>query len=300
MPTTTGPLAAPPYRRLAAELLAWSDRTRRDLPWRRTRDPWAILVSELMLQQTQVARVETRYAEFLDRFPDPQACADAAPAEVVRAWAGLGYNRRAINLHRTARVLVDQHGGRLPDDLDALLTLPGVGPYTARAVLAFAFERDHGVVDTNAARVIARAITGHRLSAREVQDHADELVPLGRGWAWNQAILDLGATTCVKRSPRCEVCPIVKRCAWASAGSPEPDPAEGSAGTSGRQSRFDGSDRQGRGRLVRALSTGPVALDRVADAAGFPDDPDSARRLADGLVGDGLAEYVDGQLALPA
>ena len=300
MPTTTGPLAAPPYRRLAAELLAWSDRTRRDLPWRRTRDPWAILVSELMLQQTQVARVETRYAEFLDRFPDPQACADAAPAEVVRAWAGLGYNRRAINLHRTARVLVDQHGGRLPDDLDALLTLPGVGPYTARAVLAFAFERDHGVVDTNAARVIARAITGHRLSAREVQDHADELVPLGRGWAWNQAILDLGATTCVKRSPRCEVCPIVKRCAWASAGSPEPDPAEGSAGTSGRQSRFDGSDRQGRGRLVRALSTGPVALDRVADAAGFPDDPDRARRLADGLVGDGLAEYVDGQLALPA
>lgn len=300
MPSTTGPLAAPPYRRLAAELLAWSERTRRDLPWRRTRDPWAILVSELMLQQTQVARVETRYAEFLDRFPDPVTCADAAPAEVVRAWAGLGYNRRAINLHRAARVIVDQHDGRLPDDLDQLLALPGVGPYTARAVLAFAFERDHGVVDTNAARVIARAVTGHRLTAREVQEHADELVPLGRGWAWNQAILDLGATTCVKRSPRCEVCPIAKRCAWASAGHPEPDPAEGTAGTSGRQSRFDGSDRQGRGRLVRALSTGPVSLERVADAAGWPEDPDRARRVADGLVGDGLAEYVDGQLALPA
>lgn len=300
MPSTTGPLAAPPYRRLAAELLAWSERTRRDLPWRRTRDPWAILVSELMLQQTQVARVETRYAEFLDRFPDPVTCADAAPAEVVRAWAGLGYNRRAINLHRAARVIVDQHDGRLPDDLDQLLALPGVGPYTARAVLAFAFERDHGVVDTNAARVIARAVTGHRLTAREVQEHADELVPLGRGWAWNQAILDLGATTCVKRSPRCEVCPIAERCAWASAGHPEPDPAEGTAGTSGRQSRFDGSDRQGRGRLVRALSTGPVSLERVADAAGWPEDPDRARRVADGLVGDGLAEYVDGQLALPA
>ena len=300
MPSTTGPLAAPPYRRLAAELLAWSERTRRDLPWRRTRDPWAILVSELMLQQTQVARVETRYAEFLDRFPDPAACAAAAPAEVVRAWAGLGYNRRAINLHRAAQVLVEQHAGRLPDDLDALLALPGVGPYTARAVLAFAFERDHGVVDTNAARVIARAVAGVRLSAGDVQEHADELVPLGKGWAWNQAILDLGATICVKRSPRCEICPIAARCAWASAGHPDPDPAEGSAGTSGRQSRFEGSDRQGRGRLVRALSTGPVPLERVADAVGWPDDPERARRIADGLVGDGLAEYVDGQLALPA
>ncbi|MEX1177089.1 MAG: A/G-specific adenine glycosylase [Nitriliruptor sp.] len=300
MPSTTGPLAAPSHRRLAEDLLTWSDRTRRDLPWRRTRDPWAILVSELMLQQTQVARVEPRYLAFLERFPDPAACADAAPAEVVRAWAGLGYNRRAINLHRTATLTVERHGGTLPDDLDALLALPGIGPYTARAVLAFAFERDHGVVDTNAARVIARAVAGERLTVREVQDHADELVPLGRGWEWNQAILDLGATVCVKRSPRCDRCPVAERCSWAARGWPDPDPADGSAGTSTPQSRFDGSDRQGRGRLVQALRTGPLELERLADAAGWPEDPDRARRVADGLVGDGLAEYIDGQLLLPA
>jgi A/G-specific adenine glycosylase len=300
VPTTTGPLAAPPHRRLAAELLRWSDRTRRDLPWRRTRDPWAVLVSELMLQQTQVARVEPRYREFLERFPDAATCAAAAPAEIVRAWAGLGYNRRAINLHRAAIALFDRHDGQLPDDLEELLALPGVGPYTARAVLAFAFERDHGVVDTNAARVIARAVAGQRLTPREVQRHADELVPLGRGWDWNQAVLDLGATVCVKRGPRCSVCPIVARCSWARAGYAAPDPADGSAGTSGRQSRFDGSDRQGRGRLVEALRTGPVELDRLPDVIGWPDDPDRARRVADGLVVDGLAERSDGQLVLPA
>jgi A/G-specific adenine glycosylase len=300
LPSTTGPLAAPPHRRLAEELLAWGERTRRDLPWRRTRDPWAILVSELMLQQTQVARVEPRYRDFLDRFPDPATCAAAAPAEVVRAWAGLGYNRRAINLHRAAVTVVEEHGGWLPEDLDALLALPGIGPYTARAVLVFAFERDHGVVDTNAARVIARAVAGTRLSAREVQVQADELVPLGHGWAWNQAILDLGATICVKRSPRCGQCPVAARCVWARRGYDDPDPADGSAGTSTPQSRFDGSDRQGRGRLVQALRTGPVELDRLADAAGWPEDPDRARRVADSLVGDGLAEYTDGQLALPA
>jgi A/G-specific adenine glycosylase len=300
LPSTTGPLAAPPHRRLAEQLLAWSADTRRDLPWRRTRDPWAILVSELMLQQTQVARVEPRYLAFLERFPDPATCAAAAPAEVVRAWAGLGYNRRAVNLHRTATVVARDHGGRLPDDLDALLELPGIGPYTARAVLAFAFERDHGVVDTNAARVIARAVAGRRLTAREVQDHADELVPLGRGWDWNQAILDLGATICVKRSPRCARCPVADRCAWADRGFADPDPSDGSAGSSVPQSRFEGSDRQGRGRLVQSLRTGPLELERLADAAGWPEDPDRARRVADSLVGDGLAEYVDGQLALPA
>jgi A/G-specific adenine glycosylase len=300
VPSTTGPFAAPPHRRFAEDLLAWSEGARRDLPWRRTRDPWAILVAELMLQQTQVTRVEPRYLAFLERFPDPAACAAAAPAEVVRAWAGLGYNRRAVNLHRTAVVVVEQHRGRLPDDLDALLALPGVGPYTARAILAFAFERDHGVVDTNAARVIARAVTGGRLTASEVQEHADELVPLGRGWAWNQAVLDLGATICVKRSPRCDRCPVAERCAWATAGFPAPDPSDGSAGTSGPQRPFVGSDRQGRGRLVQALRTGPLELERLADVAGWPEDPDRARRVADTLVVDGLAEYADGQLALPA
>jgi A/G-specific adenine glycosylase len=293
------PLNPDPVQRAAA-LLAWGEGVRRDLPWRRTRDPWAVLVSELMLQQTQVSRVVPRYHAFLDRFPTPAVCAAASPAAVVQAWEGLGYNRRAVNLHRAATAIVEQHDGRIPDDLATLLALPGIGPYTARAVLAFAHERDHGVVDTNAARFLARAVAGERLGAAAAQRLADAHVPAGGGWAWNQAVLDLGAAICTKRAPRCDVCPIAHTCAWLLAGAPEPDPAVGSAGTSGPQSAFIGSDRQGRGRLVQALRTGPLELARIADAAGWPDDPERARRVADGLVGDGLAEYVDGQLALPA
>ena len=284
---------------LEHRLLDWGERVRRDLPWRRTRDPWAVLVSELMLQQTQVPRVVARYDEFLRRFPTPDDCATAAVGEVVRAWEGLGYNRRAVDLHRAATRIVARHGGRVPSDLDELLALPGVGAYTARAVLAFAFEHDHGVVDTNAARFLARAVARRRLTAREAQELADALVPPGQGWAWNQAVLDLGAATCTKRTPRCGSCPITQDCTWARAGWPDPDPAVGSAGVPGRQSRFDGSDRQGRGRLVQALRTGPVGIDRVPDAAGWPDEPERARRIADGLVAEGLAEYVDGQLTLP-
>jgi A/G-specific adenine glycosylase len=258
-----------------------------------------VLVSELMLQQTQVARVAPRFEAFLERFPTPASCARARASEVVRLWEGLGYNRRAVHLHRAAQEITAQHGGRLPESLDDLLALPGIGPYTARAVLAFAFERDHGVLDTNAARFLSRAVAGRRLAAREAQDLADELVPLGRGWEWNQSVLDLGAQVCVKRRPRCEACPLQPSCAWARAGFVAPDPAEGSAGTSGRQSTFAGSDRQGRGRLVQALRTGPVELGRVAEVAGWPDDPDRAQRVVHALVAEGLAEVVDGQLALP-
>ncbi len=300
MPVT--PPAAPDAarrRRFTQDLLAWAAGVRADLPWRNTRDPWAILVSELMLQQTQVARVVPAYLAFLARFPTPAACAGSPVAEVVRAWEGLGYNRRALHLHRAAQGVVEEHGGRLPDDLDALLALPGVGAYTARAVLVFARERDHGVVDTNAARVLARAVAGERLTAGVAQELADEVVPLGRGWAWNQAVLDLGSQVCVKRRPRCEQCPIRASCAWARGGFAGVDPADGTAGASGRQTSFAGSDRQGRGRLVQALRTGPVDLDRVPDVAGWPDEPARARRVADGLVAEGLAEYADGQLALP-
>lgn len=281
-------------------LLAWSEATRRDLPWRRTRDPWAILVSEAMLQQTQVSRVVPRYAAFLEAFPTPRACADAPLAEVVRLWEGLGYNRRAVHLHRAAETLVAEHGGEVPDDLDALLELPGVGPYTARAVLTFAFERDHGVLDTNAARVLARAVSGRPMTRSRAQSLADDLVPTGRAWEWNQAVLDLGATVCTKRSPDCDVCPVAAHCRWAISGLPAPDPAEGTAGAGTSQSRFEGSDRQGRGRLVDALRGGPLPLERVPDAAGWPDQPDRAHRVADTLVVDGLAEVVDGTLALPA
>ena len=282
------------------ELLAWSDRTRRDLPWRATRDPWAVLVSEAMLQQTQVARVVPRYERFLARFPTPTACASAPVGEVVTLWAGLGYNRRAVNLHRTATIVVAEHDGRLPADLDALLALPGIGPYTARALLAFAWERDVGVVDTNAARVLAR-LGGRSLTAREVQARADEAVPAARGWAWNQAMLDLGATVCTSRAPRCGDCPVAAGCAWRGAGRPEPDPARGSAGTSTGQSRFEGSDRQGRGRLVAALREGgTVAPGQIAAAAGWPDDPLRAAAAVASLVADGLVvERPDGALALP-
>jgi A/G-specific adenine glycosylase len=271
-------------------LLSWSERTRRDLPWRRTRDPWAILVSELMLQQTQVPRVLPKYEAFLGRFPTPAACAAAPLGDVVREWAGLGYNRRAVNLHRAAVAVVERHGGSLPDNLDALLALPGVGPYTARAVLAFAFERDVGLVESNTARVLART-SGRYLSPNDAQSLADELVPPGAGWAWNQAMIDLGATVCLRRAPRCGECPISDECRWDG----DHDPSWPAT----RQSTFAGSDRQGRGRLVDAMRGGPVALDRLAEAAGWPDDPARAHGAAESLVADGLARLDQGVLTLP-
>ncbi len=166
---------------------------RPELPWRSTRDPWSVLVSEVMAQQTQVARVVPAYQRFLVAFPTPAACAAAPLAAILRAWAGLGYNRRAQHLHRAAIVVVDRHGGQVPGTLDALLGLPGVGPYTARAVLAFAFGADVGVVDTNAGRVLSRAVAGRSVTTAEAQRLVDAMVPDGRGWSFGQALLDLGA-----------------------------------------------------------------------------------------------------------
>lgn len=283
----------------AGALLGWGERTRRDLPWRETRDPWAVLVSELMLQQTQVTRVVPKFGAFLERFPTVASCAAAAPGEVVTLWAGLGYNRRAVNLHRCAVLVVDHHDGRLPDDLEALLRLPGIGPYTARALLAFAWERDVGVVDVNAARVLART-EGRSLTLREVQGRADAAVPTGAGWEWNQAVLDLGATICTSRRPRCTTCPVSTVCRWQRDGRPEPDPARGSAGTSRGQSRFEGSDRQGRGRLVDALRDGRrLEPSELAAGAGWPDDPQRTATVVASLVRDGLVvEHPDGSLTL--
>lgn len=251
-----------------------------------------------MLQQTQVARVVPKFAAFLDRFPTPASCASAPLGDVLVLWAGLGYNRRAAQLHRTAVAVVERHGGLLPDQLVELLALPGVGPYTARAVLAFAFERDVGVVDTNVARVSARR-TGRPLRAREVQEAADLAVPVGEGWAWNQALLDLGATVCIAGTPRCEVCPVAAGCTWFEVGRPGPDPAVGSAGVSGRQSRFEGSDRQGRGRLVDALRAGPVVRRDLALVMGWPGDPGRAARVAAAVVAEGLAVEDGDLLRLP-
>jgi len=284
---------------MVEELHAWGAAVRRDLPWRATRDPWAVLVSEAMLQQTQVARVAERFADLLARFPTPAAMAAASLGEVLDAWAGLGYYRRARDLHRSATAIVADHGGALPRTLDELLALPGVGPYTARAVLAFAFEHDHGVVDTNAARVLARAFTGAPLRASAAQRLADDLVPTGRAWAHNQSMLDLGAMVCTARAPHCAACPLVRGCAWTREGRCDPDPALTTAGTSRPQARFEGSDRQARGRLLAALRAAPLAADELALVCGWPDDEVRARRVADALVADGLAQWCGTRLATP-
>ncbi len=275
--------------------------TRRgDLPWRHTRDPWAVLVSETLAQQTQLSRVIPAYHRFLDAYPTAASCAAAPLGDVLRAWDGMGYNRRAKYLHATAAVVVAEHGGVVPDQLDDLLALPGVGPYTARAVLAFAFERDVGVVDTNAGRVIARSVAGRPVRPAEAQALVDVMVPMGAGWSFGQALLDLGATVCTSRAPECGTCPLRRRCRWSLAGRPDPDPARGSAGVSVSQSRFVGSDRQGRGRLVAALRLAPVELDGLAAAAGWSDDSGRAERVAEGLVVEGLAvRDATGTLRLP-
>ncbi|HVX16831.1 MAG TPA: A/G-specific adenine glycosylase [Acidimicrobiales bacterium] len=256
-------------------------------------------MSELMLQQTQVVRVIPKYHAFLARFPTVGSCAAAAAGDVVQLWAGLGYNRRALNLHRCAGVVVAEHGGALPRSIGELMALPGIGPYTARAVAAFAFAADVGVVDTNAARVLARW-AGRPLRKAEAQAQADQAVPPGQGWAWNQAVLDLGATVCTIRSPSCGECPVASTCAWAVAGRPDPDPAVGTAGSSRPQSRFDGSDRQGRGRLVDALRAGPVRAEPevLAEVMGWPGDPDRATRVARTLLDDGLAVEVGSATAV--
>lgn len=276
-----------------ADVLSWGIPRLRDLPWRRTRDPWAVLVSEVMLQQTQVARVIPRWQAFLDRYPTPGACAAAPLGDVLREWHGLGYPRRARNLHTTATRVAELGG--FPRDLVGLLALSGVGPYTARAVLAFAFELDAAVVDTNIARVYARVV-GERLTPKRVQTMADGACPSDDAWVWNQCLMDLGAVLCRPSKPGCGACPVHARCAWR--GSDErTDPAVGSSGVSGRQARFEGSDRQARGRLMKALSVGPV--DRPDVTGIMQRDESTAARLLAALIGEGLCEERAGAVALP-
>lgn len=277
--------------RFTDEVLAWGGPRLRDLPWRRTRDPWEVLVSEVMLQQTQAARVVQRWEAFLARFPTPADCAAASLGDVLREWQGLGYPRRARNLHATA-IRVTEAGG-FPTDLVGLLDLPGIGPYTARAVLAFAFEADAAVVDTNIARIYARVV-GERLTPGRVQGLADQACPPGDAWLWNQCLMDLGAVLCRPSSPGCDSCPVADHCAWRGRGD---DPAVGSSGVSGRQARFEGSDRQARGRLLRAMSTGPVRLTDLAEVMGR--EADDARRLAEALVAEGLCGFDGASIRLP-
>ncbi len=211
------PANAKAFRR---RLLAWYGRHQRPLPWRRTRDPYAILVSEIMLQQTQVSRVEDYWTRFLRRYPTVDDLASASSDAVHESWAGLGYYARARNLHAAAKEVVRDHAGRLPSDPDALRKLPGIGRYTAAAVASIAFGADVGTVDTNVARVLARAfgIRGRKKSAqreRRTWNLVNALVPRGRAGDWNQALMDLGATICTARAPRCGGCPVKTACRYA-------------------------------------------------------------------------------------
>jgi A/G-specific adenine glycosylase len=246
-----------------------------------------------MLQQTQVDRVVPHYERFLAAFPTPEACAAAGPAAVVRQWSGLGYNRRALNLHRAAASMVAEHGGRVPHDDRALRALPGVGPYTARAVRTFAFGDDVAAVDTNGVRVLARAVAGAPLSVSEATVMGDRLVPAGKSWEFNQAMFDLGATVCTAARPDCARCPLSRQCAWrrqGADGAESADPWRASP-TARAQSTFEGSDRQGRGRLLHALRQGALRHDALAAACGWPEDPDRAERVAAAIVLEGFAQW---------
>jgi A/G-specific adenine glycosylase len=265
---------------LAGPVLAWGLPRLRDLPWRQTRDPWAVLVSEVMLQQTQVARVVPKWHAFLEEFPSTADCARASLGDVLRLWQGLGYPRRARNLQGAA--IEVERLGAFPSSLEGLLALPGVGAYTARAVLAFAYETDAAVVDTNIARVHARVV-GRQLTAREAQTLADDALPMGQAWEWNQCLMDLGAVLCRPRTPLCQECPLRSQCAWRGEGA---DPAVGSAGVSRAQAPFEGSDRQARGRLMKSVGDGPVPLDQVAIV--MRRGADHADRLMNNLLSEGL------------
>ena len=282
-----------PTAHLRSALLAWYARHKRTLPWRDIDDAYAVLVSEIMLQQTQVSRVVPAFASFMARFPTPAALAHAPVADVVTAWQGLGYNRRAVALHRAAQAIVEQHGGRVPDDLAALQALPGIGSYTARAVLAFGFGRDVAPVDTNVARVLTRAVAGAALRPSELQALATAVVPAGAGRDWSAALMDLGATYCTSR-PRCADCPLAEHCTWARAGGDDPAAPRRRTGTE----TFAGSNRYHRGRLLDSLRCGSVAVGALATAAQL-DDHDRAHAMAQALVDDGLAQWDAGVLRLP-
>jgi A/G-specific adenine glycosylase len=282
-------MSSPQLPTLASLVVEWAKTNLRDLPWRRSRDPWAVLVAEMMLQQTQVSRVADRHARFLRRFPDPASCAAGQPAELLREWEGLGYNRRALMLHRASVEITARHGGSVPRSLEALLALPGIGPYTARAVRAFAFEDEAAPVDTNIGRVLARQV-GRTLAPREAQVLADALVPVDDVWLYNQGVMELGAVVCTKRTPSCVTCPVADICKWRGRGA---DPATGSAGVSRPQTKFEGSDRQLRGRLINSLRRAPIPVVAVGAAISCGDDERQARVVA-GLVDDGLIEIEDG------
>lgn len=282
--------SAAPHPDIATPLVAWFRAEARDLPWRRPGFPaWGTLVSEVMLQQTQVARVVTRLEAWLTRWPTPADLAASPPAEAVRAWDRLGYPRRALALHAAATAIAEQHDNVVPRDVDALLALPGIGDYTARAVAVFAYGDRHPVVDVNVRRVLARALLGQGepgpAKAKQDLPLMESVLPADRdaAAAANAAVMELGALVCVARSPACDACPIADRCAWRAAGYPEHDGPRAP-----KQARFAGSDRQVRGLLMAELRSSDVPVTRSEIDLVWPDDAQRERALAS-LVRDGLA-----------
>ncbi|MCM4077365.1 A/G-specific adenine glycosylase [Paractinoplanes hotanensis] len=278
---------------LADDAITWFDQNARDLPWRQPdTTPWGVLVSEVMLQQTPVVRVEPAWRSWMTRWPTPADLAADPPSEAIRMWGRLGYPRRAMRLHACAVAMVERHGGQVPSDLEQLLALPGVGTYTGRAVATFAYGQRHPVVDTNVRRVVSRAVEGKpdagpSTTAADLVAMAD-LLPEepARAARASIAFMELGALVCVARSPLCPECPFEQVCAWRLNGSPALE------GPSRKPQRYAGTDRQVRGLLLEVLrhATGPVPRQRL-DLV-WNDDVQRARALA-GLVEDGLVEPLD-------
>lgn len=289
-----------PESPLHAPLLSWYAASSRDLPWRSIdRDPWGVLVSEVMLQQTPVDRVVPAWHAWLDRWPTPAHLAREAPGEAVRMWGRLGYPRRALRLHAAAVACVERFEGRVPSTYDELRSLPGVGDYTAAAVLAFAYGRRAVVLDTNVRRVLARLLDGAEhprpsVTAAE-RALAESVLPDDdlSAAAWSIALMELGALVCTASSPRCASCPVATACAWLAAGRPAYD------GPARPVQRFAGTDRQVRGLLLAALREAHEPVPRGVLEAVW-DEPVQRERALDGLVADGLVDPLpDGRYALP-
>lgn len=283
---------------IVPQLLDWYDTEQRDLPWRRPGvTPWQILVSEFMLQQTPVARVEPIWPAWVQRWPTASATAAATPADVLRAWGRLGYPRRAKRLHECAGVIATRFGDVVPSDVEVLLTLPGVGVYTARAIACFAYRQRVPVVDTNVRRVVARVVHGRcepasASSPRDLEDVSTLLPDAVEAPKFSIALMELGATVCTARAPRCARCPL-SVCAWRSRGFPASD-------TPGRRAqRYTGTDRQARGRLLDVLRDNPTPVTSAALDVAWVTDMAQRDRALNSLLVDGLVERTtDGRFAL--
>ncbi len=278
-------------------ITTWFAAAARDLPWRRGASPWAVMVSEFMLQQTPVARVLPVYEAWVDRWPTPADLAAEPVGEAVRAWGRLGYPRRALRLHAAAAAIVEHHGGEVPTSRDELLALPGVGDYTAAAITSFAFGGRAVVMDTNIRRVFARVVEGVEFPATAVtaaeRGLATALLPPDDAHVWAAATMELGALVCTARSPQCAACPVADVCRWRAAGYPAHD------GPARRGQSWEGTDRQCRGRLMAVLRETSEPVPKTVLDAVWPDSVQRERAL-DGLVADGLVEPVgDDSFALP-